>query len=348
MTSDSVATPLLRSSAVLPDYPGPLAAIDLGSNSFRLEIAYCQGDRYRRVDYQKEAVRLGAGLDEHSRLVVQVMDRGLACLARFRARLGDMPARRIRVVGTQTLREATNQDEFLRAASRVLGLPIEVLPGREEARLTFEGVAALQPADTRRLVIDIGGRSTEMILGRGRHISCAESYGVGSVSLSRRYFADGKYSAAAFAAAQAAARAEFEVARELYTPMMWRQALGSSGTAGAVSQVLAAHRQSDGRITSAGLRWCVQACLRAGSVDQLALRSLTPDRVPIFAGGIAILAALLDLFGIDVLEPAVGALRQGVIVDLAERLLAEDRVEQNDLCDDHVPDLHTRFDVDLA
>ncbi len=348
MSSVPPATQPLRSTAVLPDEHGPLAAIDLGSNSFRVEIATCHADRYRRIDYLKETVRLGGGLDENRRLVGPAVDRGLACLARFRTRLAGIPARRIRAVATQTLREASNRDEFLQAASQALGQPIEVISGREEARLTFNGVAALQPAETRRLVIDIGGRSTEMILGQGRQISCAESYGVGSVSLSRRYFADGRYSAAAFAAAQVAAAAEFEEARELFTPSMWSQALGSSGTAGAVSKVLAAHGQTDGAITAAGLRWCVQACLKAGTVDQLALRSLAPDRAPIVGGGIAILAALLDLFGIDELRPAKGALRQGVIVDLAERLLAEAQTEHHDLRDDSVRAMQQRFGVDLA
>jgi exopolyphosphatase/guanosine-5'-triphosphate,3'-diphosphate pyrophosphatase len=327
---------------------GPLAAIDLGSNSFRLEIANCQAGRYRRVEYLKETVRLGGGLDENSRLVGPAVDRGLSCLARFRTRLAALPARHIRAVATQTLREASNRDEFLKAASLALGQPIEVISGREEARLTFNGVAALQPADTRRLVIDIGGRSTEMILGQGRQISCAESYGVGSVSLSRRYFADGRYSAAAFAAAQVAAAAEFEEARELFTPSMWSQALGSSGTASAVSKVLAAHGQTDGAITADGLRWCAQACLQAGTVDKLALRSLAPDRAPIFGGGIAILGALLDLFGIDALRPAKGALRQGVIVDLAERLLAEQETDHHDLRDDSVRAMQLRFGVDHA
>lgn len=348
MSSVPPATSPTRNSAALPQEAGPLAAIDLGSNSFRLEIANCQAGRYRRIDYLKETVRLGGGLDENSRLVGPAVDRGLACLARFRARMAGMPARRIRAVATQTLREASNRDEFLQAASQALGQPIEVISGREEARLTFNGVAALQPADTRRLVIDIGGRSTEMILGQGRQISCAESYGVGSVSLSRRYFADGRYTSTAFAAAQVAAAAEFEEARELFTPAMWSQALGSSGTAGAISKVLAAHGQTDGAITAAGLRWCVQACLQAGTVDKLVLRSLAPDRAPIVGGGIAILAALLDLFGIQSLRPAKGALRQGVIVDLAERLQAEQQADHHDLRDDSVLALQARFGVDLA
>ncbi|MEY2689672.1 MAG: hypothetical protein RL375_3871 [Pseudomonadota bacterium] len=348
MPSEPTETELPPVRAAASSDAGHLAAIDLGSNSFRLELATYQGGRYRRIDYLKETVRLGGGLDENSRLVGPAVDRGLACLARFRTRLADLPARCIRAVATQTLREAANRDEFLQAASQALGQPIEVISGREEARLTFNGVAALQPADARRLVIDIGGRSTEMILGQGRHIRCAESYGVGSVSLSRRFFGDGQYSAAAFAAAQVAAAAEFEEARELFTPDRWDQALGSSGTAGAVSKVLAAHGRTDGSITADGLRWCMQACVQAGSVDKLALRSLEPGRLPIIGGGIAILAALLDLFGITSLRPAKGALRQGVIVDLVERLQAEVKADHHDLRDDSVRTLQARFGVDRA
>ena len=167
---------------------GVLAAIDIGSNSFRLEIGRVASGRYRRVEYLKETVRLGAGLDDQSRLTEAAFERGLATLAAFAERLQGFDPMRIRAVATQTLREARNRDEFLRAAQRVLGHPIEVISGREEARLIYSGVSFLQPSDESRLVADIGGRSTELILGQGLTPKAEESFAVGSFSLSMIYF----------------------------------------------------------------------------------------------------------------------------------------------------------------
>ncbi|HJV63346.1 MAG TPA: exopolyphosphatase, partial [Albitalea sp.] len=330
-----------------PRWPGQLAAIDMGSNSFRLEIGQLHQGRYRRIDYLKETVRLGAGLDLHGFLTEEASERGLACLARFAQRLQGYAAWQVRAVATQTLREARNRDAFLERARTVLGLPIEVISGREEARLIYAGVARLQPSERQRLVIDIGGRSTEMILGRGRKPLQAESFQVGSVSLSLKYFGDGRFSAAAFQAAQVAAGAELEEALEPFAPANWSEALGSSGTVGAVSQLLAASRITDGRITPAGLRWLMEQCLRAGRVDRLALPGLKEERRAVIAGGLAILYTLAAHFGIDALQPARGALRQGVIFDLDERLQAAAREDQgHDIRDTSVRELQRRFMID--
>ena len=211
-------------------WPGQLAAIDMGSNSFRLEIAQLDQGCYRRVDYLKETVRLGGGLDANGLLTEEATTRGLACLARFAQRLQGFAPQQVRAVATQTLREARNRDAFLVRAQTVLGHPIEVISGREEARLIYAGVARLQPSHAPRLVVDIGGRSTEMILGHGRKALHAESFQVGSVSLSMRFFGDGRLSAEAFRAAQVAAGAELEEALEPFAPGHWREALGASGT----------------------------------------------------------------------------------------------------------------------
>jgi exopolyphosphatase/guanosine-5'-triphosphate,3'-diphosphate pyrophosphatase len=331
-----------------PRWPGQLAAIDMGSNSFRLEIGQLQGGRYRRVDYLKETVRLGAGLDAAGFLSDDAATRGLECLARFARRLDGFTARQVRAVATQTLREATNRDAFLLRAQTVLGQPIEVISGREEARLIFAGVARLQPSTAARLVVDIGGRSTEMILGRGTRPRHAESFRVGSVSLSMRYFADGRFSERAFREAQVAAGAELEEALEPFAARHWREALGSSGTVGAVSQVLAASGVTDGRVTPEGLRWLMERCLEAGSADRLALPGLKNDRRAVIAGGLAILYTLATHFGIAELKPARGALRQGVIFDLFARQAAERRADGHDLRDDSVRELQRRFEVDAA
>ena len=329
-------------------WPGQLAAIDMGSNSFRLEIAQLDQGCYRRVDYLKETVRLGGGLDANGLLTEEATTRGLACLARFAQRLQGFAPQQVRAVATQTLREARNRDAFLVRAQTVLGHPIEVISGREEARLIYAGVARLQPSHAPRLVVDIGGRSTEMILGHGRKALHAESFQVGSVSLSMRFFGDGRLSAEAFRAAQVAAGAELEEALEPFAPVHWREALGASGTVGAVSQLLAASGITDGRITPAGLRWLIGRCIECGRIDRLALPGVKEDRRAVIAGGIAILYTLAAHFGIESLQPARGALRQGVVFDLDERLHATALPQDgHDLRDATVRELQRRFMVDV-
>jgi len=329
-------------------WPGQLAAIDMGSNSFRLEIAQLDQGRYRRVDYLKETVRLGGGLDANGLLTEEASTRGLACLARFAQRLQGFAPQQVRAVATQTLREARNRDAFLVRAQTVLGHPIEVISGREEARLIYAGVARLQPSHAPRLVVDIGGRSTEMILGHGRKALHAESFQVGSVSLSMRFFGDGRLGAEAFRAAQVAAGAELEEALEPFAPVHWREALGASGTVGAVSQLLAASGITDGRITPAGLRWLIGRCIECGRIDRLDLPGLKEDRRAVIAGGIAILYTLAAHFGIESLQPARGALRQGVVFDLDERLHATALPQDgHDLRDATVRELQRRFMVDV-
>jgi exopolyphosphatase/guanosine-5'-triphosphate,3'-diphosphate pyrophosphatase len=341
----------------LPSADAPLAAIDIGSNSFRLEIGQMQGGSYRRIDYLKETVRLGAGLDGEGRLSDEAGERGLACLRRFADRLQGLTPVQVRAVATQTLREARNRDAFLLQARAALGQPIEVISGREEARLIYSGVAHLQPGPLPRLVIDIGGRSTEMILGRGATPTRTESFAVGCVSLSLRHFAEGRLNAAAFRAAQVAAGAELEEALEPFAPQHWREALGSSGTAGAVSQVLQANGIDQGLITPAGLRWLIERCVRAGHLDRLELAGLKDDRRAVFAGGLALLYTLAAQFGIQALQPARGALRQGVIIDLHERHAALRTPERSarggaaaggDVRDASVRAMQRRFDADLA
>jgi exopolyphosphatase/guanosine-5'-triphosphate,3'-diphosphate pyrophosphatase len=327
---------------------GLLAAVDIGSNSFRLEIGQIAHGRYRRIDYLKETVRLGAGLDAHGLLTEAAAQRGLDCLARFASRLAGFKAAQVRAVATQTLREARNRDAFLLRAQAVLGHPIEVISGREEARLIYSGVAHVQPSEHRRLVVDIGGRSTEMIIGEGRTPLAAESFQVGSVSLSQRFFGDGRITDAAFRAAQVAAGAELEEALTTFTRARWQEALGSSGTVSAVAQMLVASDVTDGRITPAGLRWCIARCIDAGHVDRLKLPALRDDRRPVIAGGLSILYTLATHFGIEALQPTKGALRQGVIVDLHDRHAARRRARGGDMRDASVLELQRRFRVDTA
>ena len=251
-------------------------------------------------------------------------------------------------MATQTLREARNRDAFLQRADRVLGHRIEVIAGREEARLIYLGVSRLQPSELPRLVIDIGGRSTEMILGHGRTPIRKESFGVGSVSLSMQHFPKGQYTAENFRAAQIAAGAELEEALTLFERSQWQEALGSSGTVGAVSQILAANGITDGSITPEALRWCMERCIEAGSAELLSLPGLKPERKPVLAGGLCILYTLASHFDIEALRPAKGALRQGVIFDLDERVEAARNHRLLDPRDTSVRELQQRFRVDTT
>ncbi len=336
----------------LPATDAPLAAIDMGSNSFRLEIARLVRGRYERIDYIKETVRLGGGLDAEGQLGEEAAERGLTTLRRFATRLQGFAPAQVRAVATQTLREARNRDAFLLRAQAALGFPIEVISGREEARLIYAGVARLQPSERKRLVIDIGGRSTEMILGRGDEPIRAESFAVGSVSLSMRHFAGGHLTSQAFRAAQVAAGAELEEALLPFAASNWEEALGSSGTAGAVSQLLVAMGHADGAVTPERLRALIERCIAAGHIDKLELPGLKGDRKPVIAGGLALLYTFAAQFGIERLLPAKGALRQGVIVELHERLAAlrhgDGAAPRGERRDATVRDIQRRFDADAA
>lgn len=325
---------------------GPLAAIDMGSNSFRIEIATIRDGRYRRLDYLKEPVRLGSGLDADGFLSPEAAQRGLDTLSSMAEMLRQYGVREARAVATQTLREARNRNAFLAMAEPVLGLPIEVISGREEARLIFCGVANLHPGDDPRLVIDIGGRSTEFVVGQGLQPGAAESFGIGSQSMTQRYFGDGVLSAEAFREAQVAAGAEFEEAEKLFTPDRWTLALASSGTAGAVSQLLLTHGVTDGRLTPSALAWCIERCIEAGHIDRLNLRGLKEDRKPVLAGGLAILYTVLVQFQIDEIHPSKAALRQGVIFDLHQRRKVSLGVESADVREATVKQLQQRFEID--
>ncbi|WP_374659352.1 exopolyphosphatase [Inhella sp.] len=330
-----------------------LAAIDLGSNSFRLEIARLRQGRYESLAYWKEPIRLGAGLDAQNHLTEAAMQRAFDCLRRFGAELQGFAPERVRAVATQTLREARNRDAFLARAHGALGHPVEVIAGREEARLIYAGVSRLQPSSATQLVIDIGGRSTELILGHGAQPLRAESFAIGSVGLTLRCFADGKLTAEAFRQAQIVAAAELEEALTLFArgrcEPAWSEALGASGTVGALAQIAeSAGLSKDGSINAAGLRWCMEACIRAGHVDQLQLPGLKDDRKKVVAGGLAILYTLLSLFDIERLKPAKGALRQGLVFDLAERLKLHEQQDSEDLREPTVLALQQRFGVDRA
>jgi exopolyphosphatase/guanosine-5'-triphosphate,3'-diphosphate pyrophosphatase len=294
-----------------------LAAVDLGSNSFRLEVGRMEHGEFRRTEYLKETVRQGGGLDEGRNLTPAAMQAGWDCLARFGERLAGFKPTEVRAVATQTLREARNRNEFLQRANQVLGFPIDVISGREEARLIYQGVAQMLPAsDERRLVIDIGGRSTELILGQGRTPSVMESFRVGSIAWSKRYFPDGQFTRKAFEIAEVAATAVMDEAFDAYHPDHWDTAYGSAGTVGAIGDVLVASGWPGGHITKEGLDWLLDRLVAAQSADRMRLPGMREDRKAIIGGGVSVMRAVFSLLGIASMEMASGGLRHGLICDL--------------------------------
>ena len=320
-----------------------LAAIDLGSNSFRLEIGEESAGHITRVQYLKETVRQGGGLDENRNLKSQAMQDGWDCLARFAERLAGFKPRQVRAVATQTLREARNREVFLARGSEILGFPIEVISGPEEARLIYLGVSHLLPqSDEKRLVIDVGGRSTELILGRHLTPSVMNSYRVGSVAWSLKFFSDGLFSHGAFERARIAAQAVLDEALSAYARPLWDTVYGASGTVGAVADVLEKAGWPSGVIGRDGLEWLKRCLVRTGHTSQLRLEGLKEDRKSVIGGGIGVLDAVMDLLQIEHIKVAQGALRHGVLFDMLDReSLAADVRNQT------VARLQTRHGVDL-
>ena len=321
-----------------------LAAVDLGSNSYRLEIGRLDHGQIRRTEYIKETVRQGNGLDEARNLTPEAMARGWGCLARFGERLAGFKKAQVRAVATQTLREARNRDEFLKRAHQVLGFPIDVISGREEARLIYQGVAHLLPqSDERRLVVDIGGRSTELILGEQFDAKVMESYRVGSVAWSMKYFPQGQFTDGAFEAAEVAAQAVLEEALGAYHRDAWDVAYGSSGTIGAVGDVLGAAGWPPGTITREGLDWLREQLVEARSADKVRMDGLKEDRRPVIGGGISVLRAAFETLQIDQMQVAQGALRHGALFDMLDREHSE-----TDIRSTTVQRLAAKFEADAV
>ena len=321
-----------------------LAAVDLGSNSFRLEIGRLDHGQIHRTEYLKETVRQGNGLDGDRNLTLDAMQRGWDCLARFGERLAGFKKAQVRAVATQTLREARNREEFLARACKILGFPIDIISGREEARLIYQGVAHMLPqSDERRLVVDIGGRSTEIILGTNLDPLTMESYRVGSVAWSMKYFPEGQFTARAFDTAQIAAKAVLDEAVEAYRSSAWDVAYGSSGTIGAVSDILSAAGWPDGVITREGLDWLLDRLLKAQTAERLKLDGMKDDRRAVIGGGVSVLRAVFELMGVTQMQAAQGALRHGVLYDLLDR-----EQELTDLRSTTVQRVARKFEADPA
>ncbi|MDO8465701.1 MAG: exopolyphosphatase [Gallionella sp.] len=301
-----------------------LAAVDLGSNSFRLQIARVEGDQFYMLDGLREPVRLAAGLTPDKHLDNEAQQRAFTALGKFAERLRGLPRSAVRAVGTNSLRVAKNAADFIPQAERILGFPIEVIAGLEEARLIYLGVAhGLPQTQDNLLVMDIGGGSTEFIIGNGFTPLKLESLYMGSVSYSNRFFPDGKITKQNLKQAELAARMELQAIATDYRGQ-WKQALGSSGTAKALSEILLLNGYSRDGITREGLDKFRAHLLKVGDVQKLDLQGLRPDRTPALAGGFAIMYATFCELGIEQMQPALGALREGVLYDLWGRFHGND------------------------
>ncbi len=317
-----------------------LAAVDLGSNSFRLQVARVEGDQLYMLDGLREPVRLAAGLTADKYLDAEAQQRALAALGRFAERLRDLPREAVRAVGTNSLRVAKNAADFIPQAEHTLGFPIEVIAGHEEARLIYLGVAhGLPQSKDNRLVMDIGGGSTEFIIGNGLTPLKLESLYMGCVSFSCRFFPDGKITKQNLKQAELAARNELQTIVADYKGQ-WQQALGSSGTARAIAEILELNSYSKGGITREGLDKLRAHLLNAGDVQKLNLQGLRPDRIPSLAGGFAILYAAFCELDITYMDAALGALREGVLYDLLGRF------HDNDMRNVTVQQFMQRYHVD--
>ncbi len=318
-----------------------VAALDLGSNSFHMIVARFAGNRLMVLDRLKDMVRLAAGLDRQNRLSPEVMQRALASLERMAQRIRDLPEANVRVVGTNTLRKARNGAEFVERAGAVLGREVEIISGREEARLIYLGAShALEDNMERRLVVDIGGGSTELVLGHQFQPETMDSLYMGCVSMSSEFFPTGRITAAAMKAAELAARQELEPVVERYRSRGWDSAIGASGTILAIQDVVAAQGWSSERITADALKKLKAQLISHGQVDKLALPRLPGQRAPVFPGGVAILTAVFKALGIDQMQITSGALREGLLWDLLGRQ------HQSDIREQTVTDLSARYHVD--
>lgn len=323
--------------------PDVLAAVDLGSNSFHMVVARYTHGQLVVIDRLREMVRLASGVEENGRIDKDVAAHALACLQKFGQRLRDMHARSVRVVGTNALRIARRKQAFLERAREALGHPIEIISGMEEARLIYSGVAHTMPSEAgRRLVVDIGGGSTELIIGEGLTPLELESLQMGCVALSERFFRDGKITPKRLARARVAARLELEPVQAAFRRRGWVSAAGSSGTVRAIGEAVRELDPQATSITAQGLDRVLKYLEDAGSIRELKLAAITDERRPVFPGGTAILAEVFDVLGIESMRIADGAMRDGLLYDIVGRFTDEDARERS------VRGMQQRYHVDIA
>lgn len=305
--------------------PEIVAAVDLGSNSFHMIVCSLQDGKLQTLDRLREMVRLASGLDEKKYLNHKTQQRALACLERFGQRIRQFPPGSVRAVGTNTLRAAKNARQFLSKAEAALGHPIHIISGIEEARMIYQGVAhSLESNANKRFVMDIGGGSTEYIIGTDDRPQQKESLTMGCVSVSNLFFTDGKISKKRFHNAVLFAEQKLEPIELTFNNQNWDEAIGASGTLRSVNKVLQATGWSNNGITMEGLQQLITHIQRLRHVSDLDLPELDPERYPVFPGGVAIIYATFAILGIQQMTVSEGALREGLIYDLLGRIYNQD------------------------
>ena len=324
-----------------PPTPETVAAVDLGSNSFHMIVGKLDNRQLVIVDRLRDAVRLGGGLLPDKTLSGDAWERAVESLSKMGQRLRALPHHAVRAVGTNTMRQIRDGGAFLRAAEDALGHPIEIIGGREEARLVYLGVAhGLAVGDDARLVVDIGGGSTELILGRGLEADERESLFMGCVSMTGRFFADGKITEEAMNKAVIAGRVELRPVRRMFEADRWQSAVGSSGTIKSIERVAIANGWSSEGITRSALKKLRRALVGAGHIDAVKLEGLTDDRRPVFAGGVAVLSAVFKSLGIEQMQVSDLALREGLLYELVGH------IQHMDIRDSTIQAVMQRFGVD--
>ncbi|WP_299686707.1 exopolyphosphatase [uncultured Vibrio sp.] len=318
-----------------------VAAIDLGSNSFHMVVAKVVGQELQIVSRHKQRVRLGSGLDQQLKLSNDAIERGLECLAMFAERLHGFEIDDVRIAATHTLRQASNTHLFIQKAREVLPFPIEVIPGEEEARLIYLGVAHTQPESDSKLVVDIGGGSTELIIGKGFEAKLVNSKQMGCVSFTQRYFSNGKLSRKHFSKAIIAAQQRLEPLAAKYKRKGWDAALGSSGTIKAIKEVLVGMGYDDAIITQKRLNHLIDVLCEHDNIEEIKLKGLTVERQPVFAGGVAILTAIFIGLSVKEMHFSDGALREGLLYEM------EERFQRSDIRMRTTESLATKHSVDL-
>jgi exopolyphosphatase/guanosine-5'-triphosphate,3'-diphosphate pyrophosphatase len=312
----------LYPSARLPLEDGDLlAAVDLGSNSFHMVVARYLLGQLRIVDRLRETVRLAEGLDGKGGLNATVRQRAIDCLARFGQRVQDIPPQRIRAIATNTVRSLAQPQTFLVPAEAALGHAIEVVSGREEARLVYLGVAHAQPSKPGelRLVIDIGGGSTECIIGAGFEAIERESLQLGCVASTRRFFPSGKLSKKKWRDALTEATAQFQQFTGTYRALGWHEVIGSSGTNKAIGDICAAMKLTKGAVTAEALPQVRDRLLQADHIDKIDLPGLSSERRPVIAGGVLVLEAAFAALDLQRMQVSKAAMREGILYDMVGR-----------------------------
>ncbi|MGI2174284.1 exopolyphosphatase [Shewanella ulleungensis] len=293
-------------------------AIDMGSNSFHLVIAREQHGSIQILHKEKRQVQLAKGLRANGSLDDDAIERGLACLTEFNQRFSDLEQTRVRLVATHTLRVATNCHQFIKAALDIIPYPIEIVSGHEEARLIYNGIMHSQTLTEQNLVIDIGGGSTEVIVGKATSTSHLASLKCGCVSYQQRFFYDGALTKDNFKAAQSAADKQFSQLSNAYFKSSWQLVLGSSGTVKAIAEALQCLTGSQQGLNLNNLKTLKHYLMGVGHIDNIKLDNLDPKRISLLAPGLSILISFFKRLSINEMQVAQGALREGVLYELSQ------------------------------